>query len=92
MVNKMNEFEEVWLANNEHEVNQLIEIGWKFVQVVYEETELQSCGWFSCKTIGTKRHAKFLMGRSKGVLPREKGEYAVWQYIERLQKDGEQQK
>lgn len=82
-----NEFAEIWLVKDEDDVNKLLKVGWKFIQIVYEEEELQQEGWFSVKTIGTQRIPKYLMGRSKGIAPRlESGYESVQDYVEKVKK------
>lgn len=81
------EFAEIWLLNREDDVNKLLKVGWKFIQIVYEEKELEQAGWFFVKTIGTQRITKYLMGRSKGIAPRlESGYESVDDYVKKVKK------
>jgi len=82
--NKMEDFEELWLVPDDDDANDLIRLGWKFIQIVYDAVELQQAGWFSVKTIGAKKIPRYLMGRPKGI-PKRDGEFAVWQYIKRIE-------
>lgn len=93
----MNDFEELWLVDDDEEANQLMKLGWKFIQVVYEDREIKEYKgyWFKIhhRTVGTAKEPKFLLGRPKGVEPRGNNSWGhiedLDEYVERL---GEQKK
>lgn len=81
----MKGFEELWLVDEDEEANQLMKLGWKFIQVVYEDREVNEWkGFWSPKqvTVATAKVSKFLMGRPKGVEPRGEN---TWGSIEDLE-------
>lgn len=78
----MTEFEELWLVPDDRDANDLIKVGWKFIQIVYEGEEIKQHGWFSDKPVGAKKVARYLMARPKGVPPRNK-DYNVSMYLQR---------
>lgn len=84
----MTDFEELWLVPSDDYANDLIRLGWKFIQIVYDSVELQQAGWFSVKTIGAKKIPRYLMGRPKGVPARDK-DHTVWQYVKRIEGEKE---
>lgn len=88
----MKDFEQLWLVPSDHDANKLIKLGWKFIQIVYDAVELQQAGWLSVKTIGSKQIPRYLMGRTKGIPPKEDGDYTVSKYLNRLAKEGAERK
>jgi len=90
---EMNGFEELWLVDEDEEANQLMKLGWKFVQIVYVDREVRDYkGLIFQKytTVATVKVAKFLLGRPKGIGPREKNSFGslekLDEYVERLLK------
>lgn len=81
----MKDFEQLWLVNSDNEANELIRLGWKFIQIVYEGQEIQQEGWISVKTIGSKAMPKYLMGKPKGVSKKEDGDYTIHYYVKRME-------
>ena len=87
-------FEELWIVDTEAEANELIKLGWKFIEIVYKDRQLKEWKGFlsqTLRTVGTVKEPQFLMGRPKGVKPREKEKRYnsledVSEYAERLKK------
>lgn len=77
------DFEQLWVVYDEDDANQLLNVGWKFIQILYVEKKLHDAGFWRTKTVGTKRNTRYLMGRPNGVLPRENDEYLV-EYLKRV--------
>jgi len=87
----MSEFEELWLVEEDEEANKLMKLGWKFIQIVYEDRAIKEWKGLliqSQKIVATAREAKFLLGRPKGVEPRGMNKWGSLEnlrvYVERL--------
>lgn len=80
----MKDFEQIWLVDSDDEANELMRLGWKFIQIVYDSEEIHQAGWISVKTIGAKRIPRYLMGKPKGLPKREDGDYRVYYYVKRI--------
>lgn len=88
-----NEIAEIWLVRDEHDVNQLLKVGWKFIQVVYETKRVTDVGWFSAKERAVGNVVKYLMGRSNGIAPRKESGYeTVDDYVKKVKKKENERK
>lgn len=79
-------YEELWTVDIDDDANTLLKLGWKFIRIIHEETAHKVYTFWGEKTIGTIKLTKFLMGRPKGVTPRQSWEN-LYRYKERLESE-----
>jgi len=86
----MSEFKEFWLVDNVDEMNQLINVGWRFIEVVYEPHKIIDDGFWKSKVVAIEKRPRYLMGRPDGILAREKEHYeSLEDYVEKVMKETE---
>lgn len=70
----MNDFTQMWVVIRPHEMNQLLAVGWKFVQVIYEPSSIVQEGFWSSKRIPASGSPEYLMGKPADVPERLKAD------------------
>jgi hypothetical protein len=76
---------EIWEIDTERDVNTLLKLGWKILQIVQKVRSKTEAGFIHSKFVGVGSEIVYVMGRTEKVSPRKDRYEFIDQYQERLE-------